>query len=484
VIRWKYILHILGALIACVGLSMLIPLGWSTYYQDLGFWPLVESLLITTGVGAIFYVCFRGHNVSTVISHREGMAITTLGWASAGLFGGLPFYFGHVLPQPVDFVFEAVSGFTTTGASVIKDVEVIPQGLLFWRSFTHWLGGLGIVVLGLAILPFLGVGGMQLYKAEVPGPVVDKLKPRLKDTAMILWKVYLFLTVLETILLLLGGMDLLDSLCHTFGTLGTGGFSTKNASIGYYHSVYIDVVVTVFMLIGGANFALHFQLVRGHPLVMWRDPEFRFYLGIFIAFWITIAINLYGTPYDSFGQGLRYSAFQVASIMTTTGYATADFEVWPGFAQLVLVLCMFIGSSVGSTGGGIKCMRIIALLKLAHGELIRLTHPRAVSRVKLGRQALSGDVLTSIWGFCALWLGLLTVSALAVAATGVDAVTSFTGCLACIANVGPAFGAVGPMDNYADLPQAAKWIMTVDMLLGRLEIYTVIILFFPRFYRK
>ena len=196
--------------------------------------------------------------------------------------------------QPVDFVFETVSGFTTTGASVIKDVEMIPEGLLLWRSFTHWLGGLGIVVLGLAILPFLGVGGMQLYKAEVPGPIVDKLKPRLKDTAMILWKVYLFLTVLETVLLLIGGMNLLDSLCHTFGTLGTGGFSTKNASIGYYNSVYIDIVVTVFMLIGGANFALHFQLVRGHPLVMWRDPEFRFYLAVFVGFWIVSAINLYG----------------------------------------------------------------------------------------------------------------------------------------------------------------------------------------------
>jgi trk system potassium uptake protein TrkH len=363
-------------------------------------------------------------------------------------------------------------------------VEVIPEGLLFWRSFTHWLGGLGIVVLGLAILPFLGVGGMQLYKAEVPGPIVDKLKPRLKDTAMMLWKVYLFITVLETILLLIGGMNLLDSLCHTFGTLGTGGFSTKNASIGYYNSVYIDIIVTLFMLIGGANFALHFQLVRGHPLVMWRDPEFRFYLGVFLAFWLTISVSLYGAAYNSFGQALRYAAFQVATIMTTTGYATADFEVWPGLAQLILVLCMFIGSSVGSTGGGIKCMRIIALLKLAHGELIRLTHPRAVSRVKLGTHALSSDVLSSIWGFCALWLGLLTVSALAVAATGVDAITAFTGCLACIANVGPAFGAVGPMDNYSDLPQVAKWIMTLDMLLGRLEIYTVIILFFPRFYRK
>jgi trk system potassium uptake protein len=463
---------------------MLVPLGWSTYYQDQGFWPLIESFLITTGVGGIFYLCFRSSTSATVISHREGMVITSLGWASAGVFGGLPFYFGHVLPQPVDFVFEAVSGFTTTGASVIKDVEVIPEGLLFWRSFTHWLGGLGIVVLGLAILPFLGVGGMQLYKAEVPGPIVDKLKPRLKDTAMILWKVYLFLTVLETILLLIGGMSLLDALCHTFGTLGTGGFSTKNASIGYYNSVYIDVVVTIFMLIGGANFALHFQIVRGHPLVMWRDPEFRFYLGVFLSFWLTISINIYGGVYNSFGQALRYGAFQVATIMTTTGYATADFEVWPGLAQLILVLCMFIGSSVGSTGGGIKCMRIIALLKLAHGELIRLTHPRAVSRVKLGTQALSSDVLSSIWGFCALWLGLLTVSALAVAATGVDAVTAFTGCLACIANVGPAFGAVGPMDNYADLPQVAKWIMTLDMLLGRLEIYTVIILLFPRFYRK
>ena len=327
-IRWFYILHVLGSLIACIGLCMLAPIGFSLYYGDGSAWPLLISAAITTGIGLFLYLVCRRHEVKGAISHREGMAITTLGWVAAAVFGGLPFYFSGVLPQPVDFVFETISGFTTTGASVIRDVEIVAPGILYWRSLTHWLGGLGIVVLGLAILPFLGVGGMQLYKAEVPGPVVDKLKPRLKDTAVILWKVYVAFTVAETILLLLGGMNLLDALCHTFGTLATGGFSTKNTSIGYYQSVYIDLVVTIFMLLGGINFALHFQFFRGKPLAMWRDPEFRFFMGFWGLISLIITINCLRT-YDSFWQALRYASFTVASITTTTGFATADFELWP-----------------------------------------------------------------------------------------------------------------------------------------------------------
>jgi trk system potassium uptake protein TrkH len=483
-IRWSFILHILGSLIACIGLCMLVPMGFSLYYRDGSALPLLISATITEGVGLLLYLVFRRDRVKGTISHREGMAITTLGWVAACLLGGLPFFLSGVLPHLVDCIFETTSGFTTTGASVIRDVEIVAPGILFWRSLTHWLGGLGIVVLGLAILPFLGVGGMQLYKAEVPGPVVDKLKPRLKDTAMILWKVYLAFTVAETLLLLLGGMNLLDALCHTFGTIATGGFSTKNASIGYYKSVYLDVVVTVFMLLGGINFALHFQFFRGKPLAMWRDSEFRFFLGFWLLLTLIIAINCVGKTYDSFWQALRYASFTVAAITTTTGFATANFALWPPLSLCLLLLCMVVGASVGSTGGAVKCMRIMVVLKHGYRELIRLIHPRAVVPLKLGDQVVLPEVFASIAGFIFLYLGLAAISMFMVAEAGVDLVTTISSVLACLGNVGPGLGEVGPMDNYASLPTFAKWILILDMLLGRLEIYTVIILLVPRFYKK
>jgi len=482
--RWKYILHVLGALLACLGAFMFLPLCFSLYYQDRGRAALLEAMLVTLASGLFLFLFFKDPKARVAISHREGMAITTLGWMSAGFFGSLPYLMGGIFPSEVDCIFEAISGFTTTGASILQNIEAVPKGLLFWRSLTHWLGGLGIVLLGLAILPFLGVGGMQLYKAEVPGPVVEKLTPRLKDTAIILWKVYLIFTAAETLLLLLGGMDLFDSLCHTFGTLATGGFSTKNASIAYYDSVYIHTVITVFMVLGGANFALHFQLFRGKPSVMWRDTEFRFYLGVFLIISALITLDVYGANYPSLGKSVQYATFQVASILTTTGYATADFEQWPALSQCLLVLCMFIGGSVGSTGGSIKCMRILVLVEHSYKEMIRLIHPRAVTVVKIGKQAVPPEVLNSIGAFFILYLGLLALSTLLVAATGVDIVTSFTSALACIGNVGPGLGLVGPTDNYAMMSHFAKWVLTLDMLLGRLEIYPVLILFFPRFYRK
>jgi trk system potassium uptake protein TrkH len=483
-IRWPFMLHILGSLIICIGLCMLLPIGFSLYYWDGSALTLLYSAAITVGSGLTLYLFFRSRRAKGAISHREGMAITTLGWVAACIFGALPFYFSGVLPHLVDCIFETTSGFTTTGASVIRNVEIVAPGILFWRSLTHWLGGLGIVVLGLAILPFLGVGGMQLYKAEVPGPVVDKLKPRLKDTAMILWKVYVIFTVAETILLLLGGMNLLDALCHTFGTLATGGFSTKNASIGYYHSVYIDTVVTFFMLIGGINFALHFQLFRGKPLAMWRDPEFRFFMGFWLLLTLVIAIDCFGKTYGSLWKALQYASFTVASITTTTGFATGNFALWPPLSLCLLLLCMVVGASVGSTGGSVKCMRVMVVVKHGYRELIRLIHPRAVVRLKLAHHDVPPEVFDGISGFIFLYLGLAALSMFLVAAANVDLVTTFSSVLACIGNVGPGLGQVGPMDNYAGLPTFAKWVLTLDMLLGRLEIYTVIILLVPRFYKK
>ena len=462
---------------------MLFPLGYAIASQDGSAVPLTLSMAVTLMCGVLLLFFYR-KSVVTVMSHREGIVVVALGWFAAGIFGALPFYFGNVFDLLVDSVFESVSGFTTTGASVLTNIEAVPRGLLLWRSLTHWLGGMGIIVFSLAILPFLGVGGMQLYKAEVPGPVPDKLKPRIKDTAMLLWQVYLLFTVLETVLLMLGGMDFFDAVCHTFGTMATGGFSTKNSSIGQYNSAYIDWVIILFMFIAGANFSLHYRLLRGKPLYLLRDPEFRFYAFITVVCILLIALFIYGVNYDSPLEAIRQSAFQVISICTTTGYATADYELWPALPQAILFILMFIGGCAGSTGGGMKCMRILLLIKHSYHELIRLVHPRAVKHVKLGGQIVKPEVLSGIWGFFVLYLGLFVLASLVMSALGVDVLTAFASVAACIGNIGPGLGTVGPAENYAHIPVLGKWVLLFCMILGRLEIYTVIILLVPEFWRK
>ena len=484
--RWKYVLHIIGALVACIGMTMIFPLAWGLYYCDGTAVPIGLSMVITMVAGGLLFLFFRDPEASkSAMSHREGMAIVALGWFAAGAFGGLPFYFGGTFETVVDCVFESLSGFTTTGSSVLTNIEAVPRGILFWRSLTHWLGGMGIIVLSLAILPFLGVGGMQLYRAEVPGPAPDKLKPRIKDTALTLWKVYLLFSALETVLLMFGGMDVFDALCHTFGTMATGGFSTRNMSVAAFDSVYIDYVITVFMLIAGVNFSLHYLLLKWRPSVMIKDPEFRVFVGMAVVFIIVITIAVYGRGnYDSAADSIRYTSFQVASILTTTGFASADYELWPGIAQAILLFCMFVGGCAGSTGGGMKVMRIMLLLKQSYQELFRLIHPRSVSHVKMGKTVVQDDVISGVWGFFILWIGLLVLAAFIVAGSGVDVVTSFAAALACIGNIGPGIGGVGPTDNFAWLPDTAKWMLTFCMVLGRLEIYTVLILFVPEFWRK
>ncbi|QGY41236.1 TrkH family potassium uptake protein [Pseudodesulfovibrio cashew] len=486
--RWKYVLHVIGALIACVGMTMVFPVAWALYYHDGTASALSLAMAITITSGVVLFFLFRDPEASksqSVMSHREGMAIVALGWFAAGAFGGLPFYLSGTFDSVVDCVFESLSGFTTTGSSVLADIESIPRPVLFWRSLTHWLGGMGIIVLSLAILPFLGVGGMQLYKAEVPGPAPDKLKPRIKDTAMTLWKVYLLFSLVETILLMLGGMDFFDSLCHTFGTMATGGFSTMNTSVAAFDSAYIDYIITVFMLIAGINFTLHYALLKWRPREMIKDPEFRVFVAMVAVFIAVISVAVYiGGNYDNTADAVRYTSFQVASILTTTGFATADYELWPGIAQAILLFCMFIGGCAGSTGGGMKVMRMMLLVKHSYKELFRLIHPRSVNRVKMGKIVVQDDVLSGVWGFFVLWIGLFVLAGFAVAATGVDVVTSFASSLACIGNIGPGIGGVGPTDNFAWMPDTAKWVLTFCMVLGRLEIYTVIILFVPEFWRK
>ncbi|OQY06549.1 MAG: potassium transporter [Desulfobacteraceae bacterium 4572_123] len=481
--RWKYIFHIIGILLLFLGLAMIFPILWGVYEKELSFIPLAKSMGITLCVGLLLY-WFCKSPKTEYITQREGMAIVALSWTAIGLFGALPFYLDDSFISFTDAFFESVSGFTTTGASILNSIETLPRGLLLWRSFIQWLGGMGIIVLSVAILPFLGVGGMQLYKAEVPTPVPDKLKPRIRETSVILWKVYALITLAEVLLLRLGGMSLFDALNHAFTTMPTGGFSTKNASVAHFDSAYFDWLILLFMILAGINFSLHYQMLRGKTLAFWRDSECRFFLSTILLLSLIVSFNIYGSVYHSIVQAIRYGSFQVVSIVTTTGYATADYEQWPAMSQVILLLCMFLGASAGSTGGGMKCLRIMLCFKYCYRELFSMIHPRAVSHVKINGKTVPDDVMRSVLVFLALYMGLFALCSALLAGLGVDLVTSFGAVASAIGNIGPGFGMVGPVENYARIPVMGKWLLTLCMLLGRLEIYTVIILVVPEFWKK
>ena len=481
--RWRYIFNVVSVLTFYFGMSMIFTVIVSLIYRDQSLLPLIESMLATLAFGLTLHLINRRFRTE-IISQREGMAIVAISWIMVSLFGALPFFLDGILNTFTDAFFESVSGFTTTGASVLTNIEVVSQSLLFWRSFIQWLGGMGIIVLSLAILPFLGVGGMQLYKAEVPTPVPDKLKPRIRDTATLLWKVYALMSLLQVAFLMFGGMSLFDALCHTFTTMPTGGFSTKNASIAHYHSLYLEIVIIVFMVLAGINFSLHYQVLRGRPLAFWRDSECRFFLISTLLFTVLVSLNIYRSPYERIGDAFRYGSFQVVSIVTTTGFATADYEKWPVFSQFVLLILMFLGASAGSTGGGVKSLRVMLFLKYCGRELFYLVHPRAVAHVKIGGKVVPEDVIRSVMGFLGLYAGIFVLSSLLLSALGVDLVTSMGATAATLGNVGPGLGLVGPVDNFANIPYLGKWLLSWCMLLGRLEIYTLIIFFAPAFWRK
>lgn len=415
---------------------------------------------------------------------REGFAVVTFGWLTFAVFGALPYLLSGAISSPLDALFETMSGFTTTGSTILADIESLPRSILFWRSLTHWLGGMGIIVLSLAILPMLGVGGMQLFQAEVPGPTADRLKPRIQDTAKLLWGVYVIFTVLETLLLMAGNMSFYDAICHSFATLATGGFSTRNASIAAYDSAYIDWVITLFMFLAGVNFSLHYYALKGRIGEYFRNEEFRFYLLItFSAVAILMWMNQ-GTVYDSVVDNLRYSAFQTASILTTTGFATADFELWPVLTQYILLFLMFIGGCAGSTGGGMKVARILLLLKHGTVQLYHLIHPRAIRLVKLGNNPVDQDVMQAILGFFALFMGVFVTASFLMAASGMDLISGAAAVIATLGNIGPGLGSIGPVDNFAHVSAFGKSVLIFCMLLGRLELFTVLVLFLPSFWRK
>lgn len=479
--HFSSVVHILGFLLMFLAAAMILPIPFSLYYGETDYVALSVSSVVTFFLG---FAGFRLGKFRHDLRPKEGFAVVAFGWIAFSLCGSLPFMLSGAIPSFTDAFFETMSGFTTTGATTLTDIESVSHGILFWRSLTHWIGGMGIIVLSLAILPFLGVGGMQLFKAEVPGPVADKLTPRITQTAKILWGVYMLFTVVEAGLLMLGGMNLFEALCHTFGTLATGGYSTRNASIGAYQSAYIDYVVILFMILAGTNFSLHYRFLKGEWSVYWRNPEFRFFVGIIVGATALIGAHTFFRSEVSLLRSMRDTLFQVTSILTTTGYGTADYEQW-GFApQVTLLFLMFIGGCAGSTGGGMKVVRLIVLVKFLFSEIVRLLHPHAVVPVRLGRTTVSRDVLMNILGFFVLFMFIFVVGVIIMTLLGMDLESAFGAVAATLGNIGPGLGSVGPTDNYAHVPWIGKWVLSLLMLMGRLELFTVIILFSPSFYQK
>lgn len=462
---------------------MFMGIPFSLYYCEKKCLSLLYSGLITSGTGAIFW--FFTRKAERNIGKREGFIIVTITWLVISLFGSLPYLLSNAIPNFTDAFFETISGFTTTGASILVDIESVPKGLLFWRSLTHWIGGMGIIVLSVAILPILGIGGMQLFVAEMPGTGItsDKLHPRITQTAKRLWLIYVMLTVAEIVLLLLGGMNLFDSICHSFATMATGGFSTQNTSIAGY-SPYIQYIIVLFMIMAGTNFTLHYLGLHGKVKEVWKNEEYRYYILFTFGFVILITIIMIFHSDIAVEKAFRDSLFQVVSIVTTTGFVTSDYLLWPGNLWIFIFLLMFIGGSAGSTAGGIKIARQILLLKNSALEFKRMIHPKAVIPVRFNGRAVPQDIIHMIMAFFLFYILTFFAGTFIMTLLGLEFDTAIGATIASLGNIGPGLGEVGPVENYSDLPGAAKWLASFLMLLGRLELFTVIILFSPSFWRK
>lgn len=491
-------LRVLGGLLMFLGAMLLTPIPFSLWYRSPGtlhdgaLWAFAATSFVTFATGAVtYYLAGSGGE----LTHREGFAVVTFGWVGFALFGSLPYLMIDTpgIATPIDAFFEAMSGFTTTGASVITTLAAVPKSVLFWRSLTQWLGGMGIIVLGLAILPFLSVGGMQLFEAEVPGPTKDRLKPRIQNTARVLWGIYALITAAETLCLWFTGMDLFDSLCHSMTTVATGGFSTRDASLGAY-GTSTQTVVIVFMFLAGMNFTLHYHaLARRNLKQYWNSEEFRFFsavIGGAIVVVTLLVLNNSDIPGNSLAK-LRDAAFQVISLSTSTGYVTADFEAWPALAQYILIALMLMCACAGSTSGGIKVVRILLLLKQGMLQISQAIHPLEVRVLKLDFQPVSRDVIQGVLGFFALYMAVFLAGSFLMATFlapapqgGADLLTAVTSVITCMGNVGPALGIAGPTETFTSLPATGKLVLTACMLVGRLELFTVLVLFFPSFWKK
>ena len=470
---------------------LLAPLGVSFYYGDL---PLEGCISETSAFCITCTICLLAGLILwklfpsgiEKLRDREGFAIVATSWMVMSAFGAFPLYLTGICPNYIDALFESTSGFTTTGASILVNIDSVSHGILFWRNLMQWVGGMGIILLSLAIFPMLGIGSFHLFKAEIPGgSTVEQMQPRLAETAKILWKTYLALTVIEITALLFAGLDLFDAVCHTFSTVATGGFSPHNGSVGVFDNIYIEAIIILFMFFGGINFALHSQIVRGNFAGALKNPEFRSYCSILI---IGILLVTWGltrvSPDGHAGEAFRNAAFTVVSIQTTTGFVTDDFNLWPEYLKLLILGIMMIGGCSGSTSGSFKIIRFIILIKIILRELAKLVHPRAIFHVKVGEKTISPDDLSNVAALTFLFIGISALSAMMLSFMGVDLTTAISASIASLFNIGPGLGAVGAMGNYATIPAMGKGILISCMLLGRLEIYGILLLILPIAWRK
>ncbi|MGB5275158.1 MAG: potassium transporter TrkG [Flavobacteriaceae bacterium] len=490
----KIIIHLMGLLLLCNGVFMLLAAMVSGITDDGATLEITLASITTmfTGVSAMYFT--RGHKKE--VKRKEGYIIVTFGWIIMSLSGMLPYLFSGAIPSVTNAFFETMSGYTTTGASILDDIESMPKGILFWRSLTHWIGGMGIIVLAIAILPLLGIGGMQLFAAEAPGPSADKLHPRITDTAKRLWLIYLGYTVAETLLLKLAGMSFFDAINHSMATLSTGGFSTKNMSLAYWNdNPMIEYIIILFMFLAGSNFVLSYFAFKGKVQKVFRDEEFKYYTAFVILFTMITAFVIYFqanvpvTDYNPmvlgrFESAVRSAMFQVVSVITTTGFVTADFTGWTPFLTILFFGLMFLGGSAGSTAGGIKVMRHILIIKNGLLEFKRTLHINAVIPVRYNNKTVKEHIVYNIIAFFVLYMLLFIIGALVLGALGLDFISAIGGAASSLGNVGPAFGSLNPLNSYNSLPDLGKWWCSFLMLAGRLELFTVLILLTPYFWKR
>lgn len=473
----------LGWFLVVLAGTMLVPLAWGLARGTGGWVPLVEAALLTAGVGGLLVLA--GRRASRELGPREALLLVVLVWFAAAAFGGLPFYLTPHFGSFTDAFFEAASGFTTTGSTVLGNVEVLEEPIQFWRCFTHWIGGMGIVLLVIAILPVVGHGGMSLYRAEFSGAKSDRLKPRIAETALSLWKIYVAMSVALCAALMAAGMTAFDAVCHTFSTLGTGGFSTRNASVGGFQSPLIEWIVTLFMVMAGLSFIQHYRLFRERQWrSVWRDYEVRAFLLVVVLATGAVAASLVWQSGYDLERAVRAAAFQVASIGTTTGFASENYELWAPLPHVILLLLMYAGGCTGSTAGGLKIGRVVLLARVVAREFRRMVERRGVFAVRLGGAPVAEPVIQSLLNLVYLALLVNAVGMVVLAASGVDVLTSITAVIACMFNIGPGLGLVGPAEHYGHLPDLAKWTLSVAMVAGRLEFYTLVVILTPAFWKR
>ncbi|HHY11797.1 MAG TPA: TrkH family potassium uptake protein [Firmicutes bacterium] len=478
-INTRAIIRAMGLLLCFIATTMALPLAWSIWFNSSD----TLAFLITIPVVGLPGILLSRIPVEGDIRLRESFIIVSGGWLLCALAGAIPFMLAGTFTSVPDALFEAMSGFTTTGATVITGIEAQPPGILFWRSLLHWLGGMGIIVISLALIPRLEMGGSQLFRAEVPGIQVQRLKPRIRETAKVLLIIYSAMTLLQTILLCLSGMSLFEALIHSFGAMATGGFSSRAESIGAYNSVPIEVITTVFTFAAGVNFSLYHGIFsRRDYRSLFRNHEFRAYAGITITAILLLSVTLLGTY--SPAEALRHGSFQVVSITTTTGYATADFNAWPDISRAILLLLMFVGASTGSTGGSVKVVRWQILAKHAYREMYKFLHPKAILPIRHDEEVVPESIVSQVLAFTGIYMGLFILATFCMLAMGLDMLSAASSVAATLGNVGPGLGSVGPMANYAHLPGVGKLLLTFMMLVGRLEIFSVLVILTPAFWRK